>query len=154
MIENFIDLSIELTGFTRFALLSTGLSADCLNSAVKAVGAAIVNEMLSQYQTIAVAPPDRRASDIQRLILGDEKYGPIARNIMKMWYIGIWEALPLSWVERYAPLADNIGFMVSGMAYREGLLWLAIGANPPGAKAPGYGSWALPPVYWEPPAEP
>ena len=24
-------------------------------------------------------------------------------------------------------------------------LWVAIGANPPGAKAPGYGSWAYPP---------
>ena len=29
-------------------------------------------------------------------------------------------------------------------------LWLAIGATPPGAKGPGYGSWALPPKYWEP----
>ncbi|HYO83919.1 MAG TPA: hypothetical protein VES20_21125, partial [Bryobacteraceae bacterium] len=39
----------------------------------------------------------------------------------------------------------NVGFMVSAAAYTEGLLWPAIGANPPGAKGPGYGSWALPP---------
>jgi hypothetical protein len=34
---------------------------------------------------------------------------------------------------------------VNESAYTEGLLWVAIGANPPGAKAPGYGSWARPP---------
>ena len=34
---------------------------------------------------------------------------------------------------------------VTSASYQEGLLWRAIGANPPGAKAPGYGSWAKPP---------
>ena len=34
---------------------------------------------------------------------------------------------------------------VTAASYQEGLLWPAIGANPPGAKAPGYGSWAQPP---------
>jgi hypothetical protein len=154
MIESFLALSIDLTGFTRFALQSTGLSEDYLNAAQKAVGTAIVDELLTRYQSIPATPADLRSHEIQRQILGDEKFGPVARNIMKMWYIGIWEALPLSWVERYGALTDNAGFMVSAMAYREGLLWLAIGANPPGAKAPGYGSWALPPKYWEPPALP
>jgi hypothetical protein len=150
MIELFLALSVELTGFTRFALQSTGLSEDYLNAALKIVGMPIVGELLTRFQSIPASPPDLRSHEIQRQILGDDKFGPIARNIMKMWYIGIWEALPLPWVERYAPLTDNTGFMVSGMAYREGLLWLAIGANPPGAKGPGYGSWALPPKYWEP----
>jgi hypothetical protein len=151
MIESFLTLSIDLTGFTRFALQSTGMSEDYLNAALKVVGTTILGEMLTRYQSIPAAPADLRAAEIQRQILGDDKFGPIARNIIKMWYIGIWEALPLPWIERYGPLIDNTGFMVSGMAYREGLLWLAIGANPPGAKGPGYGSWALPPKYWEPP---
>jgi hypothetical protein len=38
-------------------------------------------------------------------------------------------------------------FVVSPTAYTEGLLWQAIGAHPAGAKAPGYGSWAEPPVF-------
>jgi len=35
---------------------------------------------------------------------------------------------------------------VSPASYTEGLLWPTIGANPPGAKAPGFGTWAYPPV--------
>jgi hypothetical protein len=82
---------------------------------------------------------------MRREVFGHEKLGPIARNIIKLWYIGIWEPLPQHWIERYGPLDTNTGFMVNESAYTEGLLWVAIGANPPGAKAPGYGSWAHPP---------
>ncbi len=152
MIESFLALSIDLTGFTRFALHGTGLSEDYLHASVHVAGQSIVEELLALHSEIVRSFPDSRDIEIRRQILGDEKLGPIARNVIKMWYIGIWEALPLEWVERYGPTIDNAGFMVSGRAYREGLLWLAIGANPPGAKAPGYGSWALPPTYWEPPA--
>jgi hypothetical protein len=151
MIEPFLALSIDLTGFTRFALLGTGMSEDYLNAAVTVVGKTLVAEMLARYQAIPTTDQNLHAAEIQRQILGDEKFGPIARNVIKMWYIGIWEELPPWWIERYGPLVNNTGFMVSGMAYREGLLWLALGANPPGAKPPGYGSWALPPKYWEPP---
>jgi hypothetical protein len=35
--------------------------------------------------------------------------------------------------------------VVSAASYTEGLLWPTIGANPNGAKAPGYASWAQPP---------
>jgi hypothetical protein len=152
MIEfgSFLALSIDLTGFTSFALQGTGLAQDYMATAVKMVGEPILNELLGAHRRIATGAPDTRGVEIRRQIMGDEKLGPIARNIIKMWYIGIWEALPLEWVERYRPTMEDAGFMVSGAAYREGLLWLAIGANPPGAKGPGYGSWALPPRYWRP----
>jgi len=150
MMDQFIGLSIDLTGFARFALQGTGLSEDYLNAAVKAVGKPIVEELLARYGVIA-ASRKPCTEELRRQILGDEKFGPVARNIIKMWYIGIWEPLPNLWVERYGPIEDNSGFMVSGNAYREGLLWLALGANPPGAKAHGYGSWSQPPQFWEPP---
>ena len=35
----------------------------------------------------------------------------------------------------------------SPQAYPDALLWRAVGSNPPGAKAPGYASWAHPPVF-------
>jgi len=146
----FLAMSIDLTGFTSFALQGTGLAQSYMATAVKMVGEPILNELLRAHSKIAAGAPTTRDTEIRRQIMGDEKLGPVARNIIKMWYIGIWEALPLEWVERYRPTTDGAGFMVSGAAYREGLLWLAIGANPPGAKGPGYGSWALPPKYWQP----
>jgi hypothetical protein len=151
MMDQFLALSIDLTGFTRFALQSTGMSDEYLNAAVRVLGKHIVDELLTKY-TSAITSQQPRREQLRRQILGDERLGPIARNIIKMWYSGIWEPLPNLWVERYGPIQENSGFMVSGNAYREGLLWLALGANPPGAKAHGYDSWSKPPQFWEPPA--
>jgi hypothetical protein len=146
MMDLFLQLSAELTAFSIFELQGTGLADAYLKTVGDVVGPGTVGELLQAYQPIAPIPQEPlRTSRIRREILGDEKLGPIARNIIKLWYIGIWEPLPNTWVERYGPIDDNRGFMVNAAAYTEGLLWVAIGANPPGAKAPGYGSWAHPP---------
>jgi hypothetical protein len=151
MMDLFLALSTELTGFTRFVLQGTGLSEDYLHAAVTVVGQPIVDELLVRYAGTVNKSPQPNIEEVRRQILGDEKLGAVARNLIKMWYGGIWEPLPNLWVERYGPIQDNSGFMVSGNAYREGLLWLALGANPPGAKAHGYDSWSQPPRFWEPP---
>ena len=69
----------------------------------------------------------------------------MARNLIKLWYVGIWYELPRAWIEAFGARAANITFMASAQAYTEGLLWPSIGANPPGAKAPGFASWVGPP---------
>jgi hypothetical protein len=53
--------------------------------------------------------------------------------------------MPRRWRDRHgASPADTAGVPSAG-AFREGLVWPAIGAHPTGAKAPGFGSWATPP---------
>jgi hypothetical protein len=121
------------------------LTDDYLAAVIKVVGEHALGELLDAYSKITVAQGELRTSRMRREVFGHEKLGPIARNIIKLWYIGIWEPLPQHWIERYGSLDTNTGFMVNESAYTEGLLWVAIGANPPGAKAPGYGSWAHPP---------
>jgi hypothetical protein len=91
--------------------------------------------------------PAVREASVRREILGDERLGPIARAILKLWYYGTWYALPEAWHQKYGPAPDDMTFVVSATAYVEGLLWRAIGAHPAGAKAPGFGSWAQPPVF-------
>jgi hypothetical protein len=82
---------------------------------------------------------------LRRDIFSHELLGPIARNVVKLWYAGIWYELPREWTEAFGTRENNDTFGVSAAAYTESLLWPAIGANPPGAKGPGYGSWATPP---------
>ena len=82
---------------------------------------------------------------LRRDLFSDLRLGPVARNVVKMWYVGIWYELPQSWTDAYGARQQNVAFTVSAAAYTEGLLWPSIGANPSGAKAPGYGSWAQPP---------
>lgn len=144
-LERFLALSAELTGFTIFELRGTGQAEAYLSAAVAVVSADRVADLLDVHGR---APPEsgpRRAAYLRRTILGDTKFGPVARNITKLWYLGIWYELPSAWAETYGVRAANLTFMASAGAYTEGLVWPAIGANPPGAKAPGFASWVGPP---------
>jgi hypothetical protein len=145
MINDFLIFSSEVTAFSVFELRGTGLAEAYFEAVVRVVGQPVLQELLTAYGALEKTPQALRDDRLRREIFGDEKLGPIARNIIKLWYIGIWEELPHAWTESYGAIENNVAFMVSAAAYTEGLLWTAIGANPPGAKAPGYASWVLPP---------
>jgi len=144
----FVTFSAEVTGFTAFELEGTGQAEDYLKACDAVVGERIVDELLEVYGRLK-ARLESDGSDGARLmrheILSHEKLGPVARNIIKLWYVGTWYELPPAWSEAFGAREQNYAFVVSPSAYTEGLLWPAIGANPPGAKAPGFGSWAAPP---------
>jgi hypothetical protein len=146
--DRFLAFSAEVTGFSRFELLGTGQAESYLASVVNVVGEGVLGELLDAYRRVGVEAgedPRARAALLYRDVFSSEKLGPVARNIMKMWYVGAWYELPPEWTESFGARDDDVTFFVSPAAYTEGLLWRAIGANPPGAKAPGYGSWAAPP---------
>jgi hypothetical protein len=140
--QRFIDFSSEVTAFSAFDLYGTGQAPSYLSTVVRVVGEAVLAELLDAYDRTAGT-----AGALATEIFGDEKLGPVARNIIKLWYAGIWYELPSAWTESFGALANDGTFTASSQAYPEGLLWRAIGANPPGAKAPGYGSWAFAPVF-------
>lgn len=144
----FLSFSARVTGFTAFELEGTGQVDAYLGTCDAVVGSDVVDELLAAYGRVS-AELDADASAggrlMRREILSDEKLGPVARNIIKLWFVGTWYELPPEWSEAFGAREDNYAFVVSPAAYTEGLLWPAIGANPAGAKAPGYGSWAAPP---------
>jgi hypothetical protein len=132
----FLALSAELTAFSEFDLRGTGQAEAYRRVVADVVGEEVLGELLDAYQ---------RAGDLRRDVLSHEKLGPIAKNLIKMWYAGVWYELPPEWTDTFGALENDVTFVVSPDAYTEGLLWPAIGAHPPGAKAPGYGSWTAPP---------
>ncbi|MGO9961670.1 MAG: hypothetical protein ACLP50_37810 [Solirubrobacteraceae bacterium] len=147
-LERFLAFSAQVTAFTEFDLQGTGQAEPYLSAVENVVGEGLVSELLEAYgrvQADAQPDPSRLDNLLRRDIFSDPKLGPVARNIVKLWYVGIWYELPREWTEAFGAREQNFTFMVSADAYTEGLLWPAIGANPPGAKAPGYGSWAAPP---------
>jgi hypothetical protein len=145
MIERFLNFSAEVTAFTTFELLGSGQAEAYLTTVTEVVGRELVEELLHAYDQVRSEEQPVLDFRLRREIFGNEKLGPIARNIIKLWYVGVWYELPRAWTESFGALSKNVSFMVSAPAYTEGLLWPAIGANPSGAKAPGYGSWAAPP---------
>lgn len=145
MMDKFLAFSAEVTAFTTFDLVGTGQAQAYLNTVTGVVGEKVMEELLGAYANLRNTAQPQRDERLRREIFGDEKLGPIARNIIKLWYSGIWYELPRAWTDTFGALEKNVTFMASAAAYTEGLLWPAIGANPGGAKAPGYASWVGPP---------
>jgi hypothetical protein len=144
-LDGFVSLSAELTGFTAFRLTGTGMARDYLQATTDVVGADVVTRLLAAHASLPDDPSEREDA-LRASLLADELLGPVARNIIKMWYVGTWYQLPVEWRETYGHNERGATFVVSPTAYTEGLLWPAVGANPPGAKGPGYGTWSLPPT--------
>lgn len=145
MLDRFLKFSAEVTAFTVFQLNGTGQSQPYFETVIGVVGEPLLGQLFDVYDRIPAIEASDRERHLRQEIFGDEKLGPIARNIIKMWYVGIWFELPHAWTDSFGTTEANVTKMVSPSAYTEGLLWPAIGANPPGAKAPGYGSWEAPP---------
>jgi hypothetical protein len=138
LLQPFVTFSASVTAFSEFDLLGTGQAEAFLETVQDQVGKETLRGLLD-----ACGP------------LGED-LGLLAKSIIKLWYAGIWyepEGTGADAGQRGVPRQrrpDQDGreapFVVSSAAYAEGLLWRAIGAHPSGAKAPGYGSWALPPT--------
>jgi hypothetical protein len=150
-LARFLNLSAELTAFSVFQLRGTGQAEAYLAAVEGVIGVSMLTELLDAHSAIPSVNNcdeqaiERRLQQLRQQIFGQEKLGAIARNIIKLWYIGTWCELPADWNDRYGPLTQNADFVVSPSSYVEGLLWPAIGAHPEGAKAQGFGSWAQAP---------
>lgn len=147
-LQTFLQLSSTITGFSEFRLQGTGQAATYLDTVRSVVGDGLVQELLRAYRRVS----DEVGDDLEALprslrahVFSDERLGPIARNLIKLWFVGTWYQLPSAWRDAFGTAERDETFVVSPVAYTEGLLWPTVGANPPGAKAPGYGTWAEPP---------
>ena len=150
-LARFLAFSAEVTAFSVFQLRGTGQAESYFATVKDVVGESTLTELLDAYGAVApadrsdAAASERRSQRLRQSIFDHGKLGPIARNVIKLWYIGTWFELPSAWARSYGPLPKNLTFVVSPSSYVEGLLWPAIGAHPAGAKAQGFGSWAEPP---------
>lgn len=153
LFDEFLFLSVDLTAFEETELLGTGLAHQYLAKVRAACGDEVVTALLDAHQaargdaSVDSGSHDRTLLDraLRHRIFSDDRLGPVARNVIKLWYAGMWYGLPPEWTDSYGAHTAAETSTVTAASYQEGLLWPAIGANPPGAKAPGYGSWAQPP---------
>lgn len=141
--EKFVELSVELTGFTEAELASTGMARDYFDELALVIGEPLTIGFIGE------------SSSLQNL-MSHEVFGPIALNVIRMWYLGQWTQLSDDWrvklkkrsqLERdgYDEFNRDESRVISAQAYREGLVWSAIGTHPAGAKQPGFATWGAPP---------
>ncbi len=139
----FLGLSEVLTGFGRFQLLGTAMAGDYLRTLDVALPAGVLDELLAAYEQL----PEEAAREaaVAAQILGEPKLGPVARNLILLWYCGTWTALPDNWRAAYGVSLLDITRVISSESYQAGLQWEAVGAHPAGSRQQGFGAWSLAP---------
>lgn len=137
-VAQFLRLSVILTGFDENELLGTGMLETYYDELLRIIGA---REAGSLFGALLLVDDE---DGFRSVILDDARYGPVARNVLRMWYLGTWAQLPREWRNNYGATSYDTDHVVSAAAYREGLVWPAAGTHPMGAKQQGYGSWTKP----------
>jgi len=143
----FVDLSYVLSGFTRVELWGTGMVQTYYNEVNLIIGAREMGKLLGVSRVIIPQSGNvTKAIEkvVEKEILQDSRYGPVARNIIRLWYLGAWDQLPRTWRNIYGATSFDTDHIVSAEAYQESLVWIAGETHPMGAKQQGFGTWALP----------
>jgi hypothetical protein len=141
-VERFLDLSVLLTGFGRVELLGTGMLEDYLGAVDDVLPAGLLDELFVAYEAL---PARDREAAAGFAIFDDATLGPVARNLILLWYCGTWTQLPEDWRRLHGTSPLDTHRVVSPASYLAGLQWVAAGAHPVGARQQGYGAWAVPP---------
>ncbi|GHF59020.1 hypothetical protein GCM10010218_45520 [Streptomyces mashuensis] len=131
----FVAVSVHLTGFDEFTLRSTGMVRLYHDTTIEQVGRAAVGRFLGDLAAAGDDPG--RITDPVSL--------DIARAITHLWYLGVWPRLARATHTALGRETANTAFVVSPQAWSEGLVWRALGGHAPGARPPGFGTWAAPP---------
>lgn len=142
--DQFIELSALLTGFGPVALRGTGMTDAYVGALDSILPAGTLDELLAAGSRLP-AEGGREAA-VGSAILGDPKLGPVARNVILLWYCGAWTALPAAWRAAYGASPLDVDHVVSADSYQAGLQWLVAGGHPAGARQQGYGAWSQPPL--------
>lgn len=141
-LERFVALSALLTGFREVQLTGTEVAQQHLDVLRAVLPADIVEDLFTAFNRL---PSEGREKAVATTMLGDPKLGPVAKNIILLWYTGLWNQMPEIWRRAHGASTKDVTHLPSGAAYRSGLQWVAAGAHPPGASHQGFASWSLEP---------
>ena len=134
-IDTFVSLSAILTGYDATILKpknDTQKVAELyFNTFTKEVDANTVALLNSTFT--AIASPNE--ANVKAQIVNDPTLGPIAKNILKMWYLAIWYDLN-------ATKEQDNSYVVSSIAYKNGLVWKTMQAHPMGYSEGNFGYWS------------
>ena len=140
----FLRISACLTGFAVVDLRATGMAATYLEVVTKNTEPDMLAGFFAEVEKILQAGEADPAA-INPLIAANlfpqSCFGGLAQNIIYMWYAAQWQP---SLESTKLPLQEQRN--ISAEAYVQGLVWTAASTHPPGARQPGYGSWAMVPL--------
>ena len=136
----FLTMSAWLTGFEEVELQGTGMLETYYQTIIAKNDADDVDYFFAEVKALlreTEGDESRMLAQIRSRLMPDSCNNCLARKIILMWYTGEW----------YSQTDDpSSGTQINAQSYVQGLMWTAAETHPPGAKQPGYGSWAEPPI--------
>lgn len=150
--DAFLAASAVLTGYSRAELQATGCASEYWHQFRQVTPVVLLEAFLAPGRELEAGLAADRAGTGARVrdtYLASESLGPLARALIQLWYLGQWVPLPAEWRRAWGASRFDVARVISTRAYKEGLVWDAIGAHPMGAKQQGFGAWALEPPQRE-----
>ena len=145
----FKAMSAAFTGFDEATIQGTGLNDTYLEVVSTSLNLEIVEELTGLYVALAAefeCDPKGLNRALRHQIFASPKWAPLAQNIIQLWYTGTWTQMSYDWTQANGPFFPNdTTRIISSQAYKQGLMWKAVGSHPMGAKQEGFASWAYPP---------
>jgi hypothetical protein len=134
-LKEFVVVSERLTGHSHTELMGTGSAEHYLQTLHRAVPEQVLDDLLATAH-------DPTADDaVTAGLLADPRLGPVARNIILLWYCGTWQQLDDSWRREYDG-QEVEAHVVSANAYLSGLQWTVARAHAPGGNMQGFAAWS------------
>lgn len=145
--ETFRQMSSVFTGFSPADIQGTGLTNQFFETIHNNLGNDSFVELMILFRRLEQQSNNNEelTKKLRHEIFASPKHGPLARNIIQLWYTGNWNSLSQSWVSTYGPINNNQTYVVSAEGYLNGLVWPAIGAHPMGGKQEGFATWSFTP---------
>jgi hypothetical protein len=135
-LDTFVNLSVILTGYPKSKIQPQNdtqkLSEAYFAVVNKEVPPALLEELNSAFLSLNPATE----TNVQSQIVNTNHLGPGVKNILKMWYLGAWYSLNTS---ATPSLEDS--YIVSSIAYKNGLVWSTMNAHPMGYSEENFGYW-------------
>ncbi len=134
----FAKISAVLTGFNVMELWGTSMMETYFYWVNAQTKGAELDSFYAEFEKVFTYNVTDEAIDraVADSIMPKESFGGLANAIITLWYLGQWTCGEGEKAKTYIPTPE---------AYQQGLIWLIGQTHPPGAKQPGYGSWATTP---------
>jgi hypothetical protein len=103
LLDRFVAFSAQATGFSAVDLWGTGQAGAYLATVRGEASEPILRDLLDAFETAGDRP-----GGLDGEVFGDAKVGPLARNIIKLWYSGVWYELPAEWAAAFGAPVKGI----------------------------------------------
>ena len=146
----FLDISVYLTGFSKIELQGTGMLEIYFNTINANTNPDVVRGFYDEVSKILALDNEKAIlKRIEAELMPLSKFQGLGQLTILMWYMGTWA----TWTDDTSKTEEDENkyslqnsVVISANSYVQGLVWDAAETHPPGAKQPGFDSWAHPPI--------